>query len=257
MPAVIQITLLARIIRFRLIFRFEKSIIFRQIGLRHRLVCRERVKVMKSLFFEGVRTDPVAAATRLMRRAHNRDGLPEIAIGIILLTAAFLIWLEVAYPRGSFAHQSSWWGMMLLVAPMIGVSQWAIKWVRRRFLIEKVGYVELKPVPKKLLIIVTCVAFVVAAAMAWAVYLRALPQGGWMIAGTGMTWGLLAVYAGRLPRYVVGGVLMAIVGICLGFSGVSFEMASLILYGSMGFLSLVSGCAVLLHFVRTPIEDAD
>ena len=212
---------------------------------------------MKPLFLEVVGTNPDAAARRLMQRAHNRDGLPEIAIGAILLTAAFLIWLQVAYPWGSFAYRASFWGMILLVVPMIGVSQWAIKWVRRRFLIEKVGYVELKPVSRKLLIIVTCVAFVVAAAMAWAVYLRALPPGGWMIAGTGMTWGLLAACAGRLPRYVVGGVLMAAVGICLGFSRVSFEMGSLILYGSMGFLSLVSGCVVLLHFVRTPIEDAD
>jgi hypothetical protein len=147
--------------------------------------------------------------------------------------------------------------MMLGLIPMIGVSPWAIKWMRRRFLIEKVGYVELKPVPRRLLIVVTCIAFAVAAAMAWAVHLRALPPSGWMVAGTGIAWGLLAAYAGRLPRYVVGGVLMAAVGVCLGLSGVSFEMGSLILYGSMGILSLVSGCVVLLHFLRMPDEETD
>jgi hypothetical protein len=212
---------------------------------------------MKSSFLQEVEADPDAVARRLMRIAHNRDGLPEIAIGTILLTTAFLIWLQVAYPRGSFAYQASWWGMMLLMMPMIGGSPWAIKWVRRRFLIEKTGYVELKPVPKGLLIVVTCIAFVVAAAMAWAVHLRALPPSGWLVAGTGLVWGLLAAYAGRLPRYVVGGVLMATVGICLGLSRVSFEMGSLILYGSMGMLSLVSGCVVLLHFVRMPSEETN
>ncbi len=146
---------------------------------------------------------------------------------------------------------------MVLIIPMIGGSQWAIKWVRRRFLIERIGFVELKPVPRELRFIVTCVAFVVAAAMAYGVYLRAVPPSGWMVAGTGMAWGLLAVYEGRLPRYVIGGVLMAVVGICLGFSGVSFEMGSLILYGSMGMLSLVSGCVVLLRFVRMQDEGAD
>jgi hypothetical protein len=50
---------------------------------------------------------------------------------------------------------------------------------------------------------------------------------------------------------------MAVVGICLGFSRVSFAMGSLILYGSMGTLSLVSGCVVLLHFVRMQDEEAD
>jgi hypothetical protein len=212
---------------------------------------------MKPSFLQEVGADPDAAARRLMRIAHNRDGLPEIAIGTILLTSAFLVWLEVAYPRGSFAYRASWWGMMLLVVPMIGGSQWVIKSVRRRFLIEKAGYVQLKPVPKRLLVIVTCVAFVIAAAMAWAVYRRALPPSGWMVAGAGIAWGLLAAYAGRLPRYVVGGALMAAVGICLGFSRVSFEMGALILYGSMGMLSLVSGCVVLLHFVRMPNEETD
>jgi hypothetical protein len=212
---------------------------------------------MKPSLIQEVETDPDAAARRLMRIAQNRDGLPEIAIGTILLTSAFFIWLQVAWPRGSFAYRSSWWGMMLLMVPMIGVAPSAIKWIRRQFLIEKVGYVELKRVPMKLLIIVTCIGFAVAAAMAWAVYRRALPASGPMVAATGILWGLLAAYAGRLPRYVVGGVLMAALGICLGLSGVSFEMGSLILYGSMGILSLVSGCVVLLRFLRMPNEDTD
>jgi hypothetical protein len=214
---------------------------------------------MRPSFIQEVEADPDAAARRLMRIAHNRDGLPEIAIGTILLSAAFFIWLQVAWPRGSFLYRSSWWGMMLLVVPMIAGAPSAIKWLRRRFLIEKVGYVELKRVPRRLrlLMIVTSIAFAAAAAMAWAVYRRGLPPSGWMVAGTGILWGLLAVFAGRLPRYVIGGVLMAALGICLGLSGVSFEKGSLILYGSMGLLSLVSGCVVLLHFLRLPNEEAD
>jgi hypothetical protein len=212
---------------------------------------------VKPSLIQELETDHDAAARRLMRIAQNRDGLPEIAIGTILLTTAFFIWLQVAFPRGSSLYRWSWWGMMLLLVPMIGVAPSAIKWTRRRFLIEKVGYVELKRVPARLLIVVTCIAFAVAAAMAWAVYRRALPASGSMVAGTGILWGLLAVYAGRLPRYVVGGVLMAALGICLGLSGVSFEMGSLILYGSMGILSLVSGCVVLLRFLRMPNEETE
>ncbi|HWT65319.1 MAG TPA: hypothetical protein VN151_04340 [Terracidiphilus sp.] len=212
---------------------------------------------MKSLFFQEVEIDPSATARRLMQRVHNRDGLPEICIGVILLASAFLIWLQVAYPRGSFAYGASSWGMILLIAPMIGVSQPFIKWLRRRFLIERVGYVELRPVPRKLLIIATCVAVTVAAAMAYGVYRRAIPSGSWMIAGTGMAWGFLAAYAGRLPRYVIGGGLMAVLGICLGFCKLSFELGSLILYASMGILSLLSGCVVLLHFLRKQDEEAD
>ena len=212
---------------------------------------------MKPSFIQGAATDPDAVARRLIQRAHHRDGLPEIYIGAVLLATALLLWLQIANPRGSFAYRSSSWGMMLLIAPMIGAAHWVIKWVRRRFLIEKVGFVELKPLPRKLVVIATSVAFALAAAMAWAVYVHALPPGGWMVAGTGIAWGFLAAYAGRLPRYVVGGVLMAAGGICLGFSGVSFDMGSLILYGSMGILSLVSGSVVLLRFISAPDVKAD
>lgn len=212
---------------------------------------------MKPSLIQEVRTDPEAAARHLLRAAHHRDGLPEIAIGTILLTTAFLVWLEVSQPRGSLAYRLSWWGMVLVIAPMIGGSRWTVQWIRRRFLIEKVGYVELMPAPRRQVLIVTCIAFMVAAAMAWAVDLRTLPPGSWMVAGTGTAWGLLAAYAGRLPRYVAGGALMAALGICLGVSRVSFEKGSLILYGSMGLLSLVSGCLVFLHFIRMAPEETD
>jgi hypothetical protein len=49
---------------------------------------------------------------------------------------------------------------------------------------------------------------------------------------------------------------MAALGIAIAFSRVTFEMGSLIFYGSMGMLSLVSGCVVLLRFLRTPKEDS-
>jgi len=211
---------------------------------------------MDPSLLQGVERNPDAAAGRLMQRANNRDGLPEIAIGICFLTVAFLVWLEVAFQPGSFAYRASWWGMLLLLSPMIAASPWAIKSVRRRFLIERVGYVELKPVPRKRSILVIVIAFVTAGVTAWAAHRGALPPASWLLAGIGIAGGLLMAYAGRLPRFVVGGVVMAAVGIALGFSRVTLEIGSLILYGSMGMLSLVSGCVVFLHFMRMPHEDA-
>ena len=93
-------------------------------------------------------------------------------------------------------------------------------------------------------------AFVAAVAMTLAIYRSALPPASWILAGTGIGGGVLAVYAGRLPRYMVGGVVMALTGIVLAFSRFSLGVGSIILYGSMGILSLVSGCVVLLLFLR-------
>ena len=122
---------------------------------------------MNPHLFQGVERNPDAAAGRLMQRANNRDGLPEIAIGICFLTVAFLVWLEVAFQPGSFPYRASWWGMLLLLCPMIAASPWAIKSLRRRFLMDKVGYVELKPIPRKRFILVIAIACVTAAVTAW------------------------------------------------------------------------------------------
>jgi hypothetical protein len=197
---------------------------------------------------------PDAIADRLMQKAHNQDGLPEIAIGLTFLVVAGLQWLQVAYQPGSPEYKLAWWGYMLLIPAVILGSQWAIKMVRRKYLIERVGYVEYKPVNRKRFWAVIGIAFVVACAMAFAIAARRLPPRSWLLAITGIGGGVLAIQSGRLPRFVVGGVLMAATGLFLVLIRVSLEVGFMILFGAMGLLSLVSGCVVFLLFMRRPVE---
>ncbi len=198
--------------------------------------------------------NPDLTARRLLQKAHNRDGLPEIAIGLCFLAVAFCMWLQVAFPPGSLPYREAALVLGVLV-PALGLgSMWAIKKVRRHFLIEQEGYVKLKPANRKRLVLIGVLAFVIAAAMVVGIYRRALPPSSWILAGTGIVGGALAAQAGRLPRYVVGGVVMAVTGILLAFSRVSLEKGYMILYGSMGILSLISGCVVLSLFLRRTSE---
>lgn len=197
--------------------------------------------------------NPDLIARRLLQKAHNRDGLPEIAIGLCFLVVAFCMWLQVGFPPGSLIYREAALCQAILVPVVILGSMWAIKKVRQRFLIEQEGYVKLKPVNRRFHAMVGALAFSIAVAITLAIYKRALPPSSWILAGTGIGGGVLAVYAGRLPRYVVGGVVMALTGIALAFSRVSLGVGYTILYGSMGILSLVSGCVVLLMFLRRPV----
>jgi hypothetical protein len=212
--------------------------------------------------------NPDAIANRLMQKAHNRDGLPEIASGLTFLTAAALMWLQVVFHPGSFGFEASSWSFILL-GPVVGFgSPWAIKKVRRRFLIERVGYVELKPVNRERTAVVIAIAFVVAAVTAVAVmfaveaapphapYRGSFLSSSWMLAGTGILGGVLAASSGRSLRYYSVGVLLAAIGIFLAFSRVSLQMGLTILFGSIGLLSLISGSIVLLLFLRQPTEPA-
>jgi hypothetical protein len=202
---------------------------------------------MNSMSFGNVERDPDAAVRRAMQRAQNQDGLPEIVIGVIFLTVAGLMWLPFVSPREGWI---SAFGMMLLVPTMIGGSLWAVKKARRRYLIEKAGYVEFRPVNRKRIGIILGLGFVIAAVTAFYISKGALPPAGWTVAGTGIFGGLLAAYAGRTSRFVIGGVIMALVGIVVGFSRVSLGMGQAILYGVMGMLSLCSGVVVLVVFLR-------
>jgi hypothetical protein len=197
---------------------------------------------------------PDAIAFRLMHKANNQDGLPEIAVGLIFLTATGFQWLQVVFPSGSPAHKQASLGLGLLVPALILGSQWAIKTVRRSFLVERAGYVEFKPANRKRLWTVFGIAFLVACATIFAIAARALPPDSWLLATTGILVGAFTAYAGRLPRFVIGGVLMAATGICLALVSFSLEMGFALLFSAMGLLSLVSGCVVFLLFIRRPVQ---
>jgi len=128
--------------------------------------------------------------------------------------------------------------------------------VRRKLLVEKVGFVEMKPVPRRRSIVVAAAALVIAVAALIAAWMGkgSTPPTAWVLAGTGIGGGALLILAGRLPRSVVSGVLMAATGIVLAFSGISLEPGFAILYGTIGLVLLVSGTAVLLTLICKPAE---
>ena len=143
-----------------------------------------------------------------------------------------------------------------------------IKNVRKRYLIEKVGYVKLKPVNRKRLgvrlgiilgssfVIAALAAFVGVKAViathrgAGAIHWGLFPPLNWLILGTGIFGGAMMIFRVRLLRYVIGGVIMAVTGILLAFSKVSLDVGLEILYGFAGLLTLISGCVVFFLFIR-------
>jgi hypothetical protein len=197
---------------------------------------------------------PDAIAKRLMQKAHNRDGLPEIALGVLFLFFAGLEGLQVVFLPGSPAYRASSWGLMLLCLTQPLALPWTITQVRRRFLIDKVGYVALKPVNRKLSATIIGLAFVIGAAAAFAVSrgIEISSPSGWILATTGIFGGAIAAFGGRSPRFAIGGVSMAAAGILLAFSGVSLNMGLTILFGFTGLLSFVSGSIVFLILLRQP-----
>ena len=198
--------------------------------------------------------NPDVIANRLLQKAHNRDGLPEIAIGVFFLLIAGMMWLTVIFPPRSPIYVASILGLMLTMMVMPLRLQRILKKVRRHFLIEKEGYVEFKPANLKRSAIFAVLSLVIAVGAIIAAYFGAFPPSSWILAATGIGGGAILALAGRLPRFYTGGAIMAAAGIVVAFARVSLEAGFVILYGLMGLLSLISGCAVLLLFLRQPAE---
>lgn len=199
--------------------------------------------------------DPNAMAQRLMQRAHNRDGLPEIAAGLTFLLVSGLICVSVMLPRQSIAPKAAALVFSFLLLLCLGVpwaGPWAVKSVRRRYLIGKWGYVQHKPIGRKQLGIGIAIAVPMVGAV-FGVVTGLLPADGWLLGGTGLFGGALVAWCGRLPRFVIGGVVVVAAGMFLAFSGVSLQIGFAILFGFQGLMAVVSGAVVFLRFIRRPI----
>lgn len=207
---------------------------------------------------------PERIASRLMQKASYQDGLGEIAAGLTLLTFAGLYGLQLATQPGSPVYKASNYGvlaMMFLIAIPIYGSRWVIRKVRMRFLIGTVGYVKLRPLNRKQfgrMVVAGAVGLVVAVVVAYIIGSRQhLTVLSWMLAGNGLSGGLLAFVGFRNTRYMVAGGLMAVIGFALALSRASLISGMAVLFGFMGIFCLVSGSIALWTLLRAPAEIAE
>jgi hypothetical protein len=200
---------------------------------------------------------PEQIAGRLMQRAHNQDGLPEIVIGLLFLLTAGLDWVQMVSRPRSVAYVAAILGLAILLPILMLGSPWAIKRLRRHYLVARLGYVEFKPVRWKRFWVVFGIAYVAAFVGAFAFQSAPPPPDSWVLAATGVVGGALMAFAGRLPRYFIGGMLMAAAGIVVAASRVPMVKGFAMLFGFAGLLSLLSGCVVLFLFMRKPAEGGE
>lgn len=200
--------------------------------------------------------DPNILARQLIQRAHNRDGLPEIVLGLGFLLVAGLTYAQVMLPRESMGFKAAVLTLATVFPLLCFGSPWVLRWVRRRYLIGRLGYVQPKPISRKDIGMGVTVAVLMIVAL-FGIVPRLSQPNRWILAGTGLFGGALAAFSGQLPRFVIGGLLMAATGIGVALSGVSLEAGFAILFGFPGILAVISGVVVFVRFVRGPIDPGE
>jgi hypothetical protein len=203
--------------------------------------------------------DPDRLARRLIQRAWNRDGVPEIAIGLFFMMLAGLFEVQHLLEKewGVFRAIPLTMFPILLGGFLIG---WGVKFVRSRWLIDRSGYVEMKPPARKHLlrvVIIGTISTIVAAALVVAVlrtYISYASARQWVFVAGGVFCGLLLPACGRSMRFVLSGALIAATGILLGILNVDYDPGWTIFYGVAGVVTTISGTVALISFLRETRE---
>lgn len=200
--------------------------------------------------------DPGRLAQRLMQRAHNQDGLPEIVIGVFSLFVSALMTAQLYAAKGSVLEKTLALAMVVIITPSILVLRQIIKWFRRRYLIAREGYFESRPSRARKIRIALGITGGAAVLFCFVIAAKRgmVPPDRWLLAGTGVFAGLLAALNGQSSRFAVEGLLMAVAGVAIGYSGVSLTAGLALFFGITGAMTLISGVSVLRRFLRRTAE---
>jgi hypothetical protein len=173
--------------------------------------------------------------------------LPEILVGVIFLLSSGLIYAQAVLPAATLGFRAAVVGFALFLPVAIFCSQPLLKQVRHHYLIERSGFVQYKPVPRKFrsLVLPGLAVLAVFATMAFVLP----PPGNWLLAVTGILGGLLASFSGRQPRLILGGAVMALAGVSLTYTRVGLPVGMAILFALQGVVEIVLGGVTLARFL--------
>ena len=197
---------------------------------------------------------PENIAGHLVQRAHLKDGLPEIFVGTFFLLVAPLDWMGQNINGAPMAAKAAY-AANILLSMILGMSlPWLIKWVRRRFLVEREGYVRLKSAKRQVTYILLVAAAIFALSLVAALWLKLPNLDRWILAALGLYVGAVWAFIGQTLRFRIVAAISAATGILLAFTALSMQLCLAIFFGMSGLITLLSGLVVFIRFMRLPIE---
>ena len=202
--------------------------------------------------------DPQAMACDMIQRVHNRDGLPELYVGVNLLIFSAVNWFNGLMAISVERIVLVFGAMIAGIVMSIG-SGWAIKRIRSRYLVARIGYVAVKANRSRRWLVIG-LAFAVAVASV--VMMRFVVMGKvpfavsdrWLMVVLGVALGLFQPIVGKQLRFYFTGALTAATGIALSFSNLSLDFSIAIFFDLVGIVALVSGGVALYRFLPEPVD---
>jgi hypothetical protein len=196
---------------------------------------------------ENLAVDPGRRAARYW----NIDGLAELYIGLVWLSAALYLYAEGHLPRSSPWYKPLVLGGTLGWMAAIFAGQWVVGVVKRRVTYPRTGYVACakpKAKPYWLALVLAAILLPLPFAPPWLV----MPL-------TGLAFAVISTGVNRrmgFTRVYVFGGLMLILGSALGIAGLDLNAGLGVMFAAAGAASLLSGGWTLWHYLHLQPERA-
>lgn len=182
--------------------------------------------------------NPDALARRMVLCAHNRDGLPEIVVGVSFLIAAAMNGTTLAIHGRAAGVLLLVFGVLIIVLGL--TANQIVEWTRRRFLLQWVGYVQLRSRGKKPAVIAGIFAAVIGA-IAVVAFRHFEPSGRLLVLVCGAFVGILQIVIGRLMRFWIAGGLILCVALVIATANWSTGLSLAAFFVCAGAINLIAG----------------
>lgn len=182
--------------------------------------------------------NPDALARRMIQCAHNRDGLPEMVVGISFLVASAINATTLAIHGYLAAVLISVFAVLITVMGL--TANRIVDWTRRRFLLQWVGYVQVRSHGKKPVVVALIAAAFIGTVAAIAL-LHFEPSAQLLVLVCGIFVGILQIVIGRIMRFWIAGGLILCAALVIAQANWSMELSLAAFFVCAGAINLISG----------------
>lgn len=193
----------------------------------------------------------VEEARKRAYRYWYEDGLGEIATGALFIVIGLWLGLQGVVPAGSTAALLSEFAFPVVVIGGVLAARYLVNIAKERITYPRTGYVRYsRPGPRRRLLsgligggMGAIIGFLTA---------RSPVSLSWINLLQGFIVGAVFLYIGNrldLTRFYVLSALSVLLGTAITLSGMPYLMGSIVYFGGLGILLLVSGGLALRHYL--------
>ena len=204
--------------------------------------------------------DEVKTAQQRARLYWYRDGISEIAFGVICLLLGLYFYILVVLPSGSLFTTLLSIGMVFYILASGYVTTKAVNAAKARLVYPRSGYVQLKHPPTKRRYLLGLLALLISGSLV--ALLTFTPASiSWIPAISGFIFAMVMAYLGyqiNLQRFYGLSIVALVIGIAVAVSNLEQNLDLAVFYSAIGVAIILSGLMVLRNYLKsTPLSEEE